>query len=197
MPRRIAFALMLLSLLALTGCASLAPSKPVSIPADLNQLERWHARGRLGVSSAEGGGSGSFEWRQRGDHSDVQIRGPVGIGSVRLQVRGAADHPSVRLETSDGQILESDAAWDELEARLGAPMPAGRLRYWMLGLAAPGEHQWREQNSDGVTTLEQDGWRIDYQNYATDPGARVPTRIRASSGDARVRIVVDRWRLGS
>lgn len=178
------------------GCASVPrPSAP--IPADLRDLDRWQARGRLGVSSGEGGGSGSFIWQQRNDFADVQIRGPVGLGSVRLQVKGDDQNPSVRLETSTGQVLESAAAWSELEARLGAPVPAGRLRYWMLGLAAPGEHRWSEPTSDGETTLEQDGWRIDYQRFSNDAGARVPIRIRATRGGARVRIVIDQWHLGS
>ena len=89
-----------------------------------------------------------------------------------------------------------EAAWDELEARLGAAVPAGQLRYWMLGLAGARRARWIEASEDGVTTLEQSGWRIDYQRFSTDPGARVPVRMRAASGDARVRIVVDRWRLG-
>ena len=76
-------------------------------------------------------------------------------------------------------------------------MPAGNLRYWMLGLAAPGEHRWHEPTADGVVTLEQGGWRIDYQRYSTEPGARVPVKHDARrNGDARVRIVVDRWQLG-
>jgi outer membrane lipoprotein LolB len=66
----------------------------------------------------------------------------------------------------------------------------------MLGLAAPGEHRWHEENSEGVVTLEQGGWRIDYQRYSTEFGPRIPVRMRASNGDARVRIVVDRWQLG-
>jgi outer membrane lipoprotein LolB len=176
---------------ALTAGCAVSPST-VSVPADLRELDRWQARGRLGVSGPESGGSGSFDWQQRGDRSDVQIRGPVGVGSVRLQLRG----DDLTLETSGGQRLEEQAAWNELEARLGAPVPAGSLRYWMLGLAAPGEHRWHEENSEGVVTLEQGGWRIDYQRYSTEPGARVPVKMNASNGASRVRIVVDRWRLG-
>ena len=181
--------------LVLSGCAT-APKKPLAVPADLSTIDRWEARGRLGVSGPESGGSGSFEWHQQGDRTDVQIRGPVGIGSVRLQLRGDAANPSLRLETSDGRKLEAEAAWNELQARLGASVPAGNLRYWMLGLAAPGEHQWHDETSDGIVTLEQGGWRIDYPRYSTEPGARVPIRMRATNGDARVRIVVDQWRLG-
>lgn len=187
----------LLTLLALlAGCTTL-PSRPIApLPADLHDLQRWQARGRLGVSGGDSGGSGSFAWQQRGDRADVQIRGPVGLGSVQLQLRGQGQRPALKLQTADGRALESDAAWHELEARLGAPLPAGKLRYWMLGLAAPGPHRWHEQSPEGVVTLEQDGWRIDYQRYTDDPGARVPVKMRATSGDARVRIVVDQWRLG-
>lgn len=187
---------LLLALVVLTGCANLAQRPVTPLPVDLTRLDRWQANGRIGVSGTQGGGSGSFDWQQRGDRADVQIRGPVGIGSVNLQVQGEAADPQLRLQTSDGGKLESQAAWDELEARLGARVPAGSLRFWMLGIAAPGEHQWHEQDLQGVVTLEQGGWRIDYQRYSDDPGAHVPVRIRASNGDTRVRIVVDRWKLG-
>jgi outer membrane lipoprotein LolB len=183
------------ALLWLAGCAS-PPQRGPAPAIALEQLDHWQARGRIGVSGAGGGGSGSFEWQQRADAASIQIRGPVGIGSVRLHVRGEASNPQLQLETGDGAILESDAAWAALEARLGANLPAGNLRYWLLGLAAPGPHEWRPANDAGEVTLEQQGWRIDYQRYSDDAGARVPTRLRATSGDARVRIVIDRWQLG-
>lgn len=183
------------ALMALAGCVGRAPRIEGPLPANLHGLEHWQAHGRLGISSAAGGGSGSFDWLQRGDQADVQIRGPVGIGSIRLELRGGGPRPRLKMETGDGQVLESDAAWRELEARLGAPVPAGYLRYWMLGVAAPGAHAWVEQQAESAV-LEQSDWRIDYQRFSEDPGVRVPVRIRASSGDARVRIVVDRWRLG-
>ncbi len=178
----------------LAACVSQPSRPPAEVPANLNELQRWQARGRIGVSGVQGGGSGSFEWRQEGDRADVQIRGPVGIGSVRLQVDGDESDPQLRLQTGDGVTLESQAAWDELEARLGAPVPAGHLRFWMLGLAAPGEHAW-DAAAEGQKALDQDGWRIVYQRYSSEAGASVPVRMNASSGATRVRIVVDRWQL--
>ena len=193
MQRHFLFALLLLC----AGCA-VTPKQPAGAPAnvDLAQLDQWQARGRLGVSGPETGGSGSFDWQQRGDRTDLQIRGPVGIGSVRLQLRGDPASPDLELETGDGRKLESTDAWNELESRLGVQVPAGSLRYWILGVAAPGEHVWHEAAPDGSVMLEQGGWRIDYQRYSTEPGARVPVKMSASNGAARVRIVVDRWRLG-
>ncbi|HEY5810474.1 MAG TPA: lipoprotein insertase outer membrane protein LolB [Povalibacter sp.] len=193
-PFRVA---MLATVTLLAACASQPVQPPASpLPSDLSELAQWHARGRIGVTGGQSGGSGSFEWQQSGDRADVQIRGPVGIGSVQLEMQGSAENPDLRLRTADGTTLESQAAWDELEARLGAPVPAGKLRYWMLGVAAPGEHQWHPANVQGVTTLEQSGWRIEYQQYSDDAGAHVPVKMQAASGDARVRIVVDRWQLG-
>ena len=193
MQRHFLFALLLLC----AGCAS-TPRQPTGVPAnvDLAQLDQWQAHGRLGVSGPETGGSGSFDWQQRGDRTDLQIRGPVGVGSVRLQLRGDPASPDLKLETADGRKLESTDAWNELQSRLGAQVPAGSLRYWILGLAAAGEHLWHEAAPDGSVTLEQGGWRIDYQRYSTEPGARVPVKMSASNGAARVRIVVDSWRLG-
>ena len=187
----------MLCLLA-AGCVSTPKTAApgTAIPADLNDLDRWQARGRLGVSGGDGGGSGSFEWKQSGDRADIEIRGPIGIGGVRLEMSGAGADPDLTLETSDGRKLQSDAAWSELQARLGVAVPAGNLRFWILGLAAPGEHRWLPTDDKGVTTLEQGAWRIDYQQYSMEPGAKVPMRMTATSGDARVRIVVDRWQLG-
>ncbi|HEY6644162.1 lipoprotein insertase outer membrane protein LolB [Povalibacter sp.] len=189
-------AVLLVVMTALGACVSQPARPPIEIPANLQELARWQARGRIGVSGADGGGSGSFEWQQDGDRADIQIRGPVGIGSVRLQVQGDEMDPQVKLQTGDGVTLESQAAWDELEARLGAPVPAGHLRFWMLGLAAPGDHAWDSSAAQGEKALEQDGWRIAYQRYSSEAGTPLPVRMNATSGTTRVRIVVDRWQLG-
>jgi outer membrane lipoprotein LolB len=183
--------LALLSILA--GCAG-APPQTSTVPEDLRQLQYWQARGRLGISGAGQGGSGSFAWEQQRDRAEVQIRGPIGIGSVRLQMSGPAASPHLRLETADGQVFEANSAWQELESRLGTPIPAQQLRYWMLGVPAPGEHRWLEERTDQTAVLEQDGWRIEYR-YTDELSGRLPSRIHAVSGNARVRIVIDRWSL--
>lgn len=177
----------------LAGCASAPPRAPAP-PIDPRQLQQWQAHGRIGVSSSAGGGSGSFDWSQRKDVANVQIRGPVGIGSVRLTIQGDDPEHALQLQTGDGVMLESAAAVRELEARLGAPLPAWQFRYWLLGVAAPGAHQWLDAPA-GSAALEQQGWRIDYQGYSDASGAKLPTRLRAMSGETRVRVVIDRWQL--
>jgi outer membrane lipoprotein LolB len=173
----------------LSACATHAPRLDNRAGGvELANIESWHAKGRLGVSSGEKGGSGSFVWDQENDRSTVQLSGPVGVGSVRLSLKGTA----LAIQTADGQKFESQAALDELRNRLGADVPVEKLRYWIVGLAAPGPHRWL--NAD--TELEQDGWHITYQDYLEDSGMRLPTKVVASSGPARVRVLVDHWEVG-
>jgi outer membrane lipoprotein LolB len=172
---------------ALAGCVT-AP-KP-DIPArDPSLLQNWQANGRMAVAGANGGGSGSFTWQQTGSTAVVQLRGPIGIGSLRLLI----DDQALRIDIGDGQILESAAAESELASRLGAVVPAQSLRYWLLGLPAPGEHAWLQTGD--TAALEQNAWRIDYQKYAVSEGVRLPAKFVAVSGPAKVRILIDRWRL--
>jgi outer membrane lipoprotein LolB len=183
-------AAMLLLLFSLTACVSAPPRiEGSSQGIELSKLQSWHANGRIGVSAAQTGGSGSFNWAQQGMQSVVQLSGPVGIGSVQLRLNGDA----VEVATGDGQTYQAQAALDELEARLGAVIPPAKLRYWLMGLAAPGEYRWLDENK---SLLEQDGWHIEYGEFLNQDGVRLPSKITASSGTTRVRILVERWQLG-
>ena len=101
----------------------------------------------------------------------------------------------MHLQLGDGRELHSEAAWAELEARLGAPVPAANLRYWLLGLAAPGAHEWLERDEHSAVLL-QDGWRIEFLEYTVVNGQRTPSRMNATHGPARIRLVIQKWRLG-
>jgi outer membrane lipoprotein LolB len=175
----------LLPLLALAACTTTATRTIAT--RNVEDLSAWQARGRIAVSGVESGGSGSFVWSQHGASTDIQVRGPVGVGSVQVSLQGSV----LRIKTSDGQAFEAADAAAELEARLGASVPTDELRYWMVGRAAPGEHQWTV--GDETATLIQQAWRIDYQRYAITQGVRLPMKLVAASGATKVRIVIDRW----
>jgi outer membrane lipoprotein LolB len=176
--------------LLLTACVAPIPRTQGPERAELATLSQWRATGRMAVAADGSGGSGSFDWQQQGNQTRIQIQGPIGIGGMKLLLDGDV----VQLEAS-GRRLESQAAWAELEARLGAPVPARNLRYWMLGLPAPGPSQWR--SLDPPKTLEQDGWVIVFEKSIEQSGAQLPTRLTATSGTSRVRLVIDRWMLGA
>ena len=175
----------------LTACVS-APPRIEGADATMqsSNLQQWLATGRIGVAAAQTGGSGSFRWQQHDERSDVQLAGPAGIGSVELRLQGDA----LEVATASGETYQAQAALDELQARLGAAVPPGKLRYWLLGLAAPGPYRWLD---DSNTVLEQDGWQIQYGEFLTQNSLRLPAKITATSGSTRVRIVIERWRVGA
>ena len=73
------------------------------------------------------------------------------------------------------------------------------LADWVRGARAPELATARiEYGTDGLPRrVEQDGWTIDYRWAAdattTEVGRALPSRIDASRGDARVKLLVDQW----
>lgn len=162
----------------------------VSNTRTADALHSWQARGRIGINAAQQSGSGGFTWAQQAALSEVQLRGPVGIGAFSLSLDGSA----LTIRGSDGTQYDADAALHELQLRLGTPLPVASLRYWLLGLAAPGEPRWLD---DQHNQLEQDGWQVTYEAWATRGELRLPVRLSLTRADARIRIVVQSWNLDS
>lgn len=179
-----------LAALTLAGCA-VAPRAPESgaIP-DPGSLRQWTASGRMAIAAGTDGGSGSFTWMQDDAETRLDLRGPLGTGAVRLVVTPG----SLSLADGAGQTLDAEAARAELRSRLGADLPWNQLRYWMLGLADPGEAAIvREADSTPWRVIEQSGWRLAYQSFATVQGVNLPERFSAERESVRVRVIVDVW----
>jgi outer membrane lipoprotein LolB len=192
MYRRLALSLRIVPVLAtllIAACAT--PATRVAGaggPIDPRNLESWQAAGRIGVVADGRGGSGAFDWRQSGDRSEIHVNGPVGIGAIEV----ALDGDGIEVATSDGRHYADAAARRELEARLGTAVPAHSLRYWLVGLPAPGPYQWTE-SEHGEPVLEQSGWRIEYSAFADAGGGRLPAKLTATAGRARIKLLVERW----
>ena len=184
----------LVAALALSGCAA-PPRLPEGGAApDPATLQHWNATGRMAVKADHEGGSGAFVWSQLGATSQLDLRGPLGAGAFRLTVGPG----TISLADGAGRVLDAEAARAELQARLGADLPWDHLRYWMLGLAAPGEGA---SLSDATTAplrvIEQSGWRLAYETFGAVQGVNLPMRFSAERGDVRVRVIVDAWSLAS
>lgn len=178
-----------LAVLALAGCAT-APRAPQGELADPSALRDWTATGRMAIAAGEDGGNGSFSWTQRDATTRLELRGPLGAGGVQLMVGPG----SMSLTDAGGRQLDAEAARAELTTRLGADLPWQYLRYWMLGLAAPGEAATVEAGSAAPwRVIEQSGWRLTYDSFVRVHGVELPQRFSAQRGTLRVRVFVDDW----
>ncbi|HSQ69429.1 MAG TPA: lipoprotein insertase outer membrane protein LolB [Steroidobacteraceae bacterium] len=176
----------------LAGCASAPPSQAPP-PPDPDSLTEWTATGRLAVAAGEQGGSGSFVWSQAGESATLHLRGPLGAGGLVIETDGRV----LRLAEGNGRIVDSESARQELRRRLGADLPLANLRYWMLGVPAPGsEARVLLGQRPPLRVIEQSGWTVGIDAFRSVAGFSLPVRLTATAEQARIKVVVSQWDLG-
>lgn len=194
LPRLVGpFAVLLIA--ALAGCKTLPPAPPESAPWDVRKAalqarDNFDLKGRIGVAVAQEGFNAKLRWQQRGKQSELALDGPLGVGGVRITSNG----DSLKVLNSRGEQLDSVAAKQEIESKLGFDPPLASLRYWVLGVpdpAMPAEEIL--DDSKRLATLKQDGWQIDYTAYADVRGQSLPSKATLTREGVRVRLFVDNW----
>ena len=194
---------------ALPGCASLSnhgdharlrsePPSPAERTPRRDLIPGWRAIGKLAVRTGGERRGASFDWRQSHDRFRLRLGGPLGAGV--LQVTGGPD--GVVLTTAAGERRSARTAEALLADELGRGLPASFLRYWITARAHPGvpAREWTLDESGRLLTLEQHGWRIEYEyrGKALPPGAAegsLPHRIELRGEGFEGRLVVREWRL--
>jgi outer membrane lipoprotein LolB len=156
----------------------------------LQSAERWRFEGRFAISGVESGGSGGIRWTQKDARSDVAVFGPLGAGGFEIALEG----DELRVKTSRGEALDGEAARRLIEDRLGAALPLDAMRYWLLGIAAPGSEA-NETLGDNqrLAALTQQGWDVRFAEYQTVAGDLLPARVDAVHAGVKVKLRISRW----
>lgn len=182
---------------ALAGCQTVplpaAPAVAWSVrrPA-LQTLSRFGLNGRVAVAVGKQGFNAGLRWSQTGTMTHLSLTGPLGAGGVEV----TADGGNLSVVTSSGKHLGADEARRELEDKLGFEPPLASLRYWVLGVPDPARPASVQVDSQQrLTSLTQDGWRIDYGSYMPVGAEWLPRLMTLQREGVRVRMVVDGWRL--
>lgn len=182
----------------LTSCAAPRLRPDSDRMSALEQRERvvsagmdWSLHGRMAISGPEDSGSGTLDWHQQGPIFRFALSAPVSGKTWTLS--GDADH--AQLTGLRAQPVQGESASDLLVHELGWKVPVGELAYWVRGIRAPGRAEvvFRE---DGLPAqFHQNGWTIEFRDYASDEEPPLPRKIFASNGDYKVRLVIQRWEL--
>jgi len=183
---------LLVAVVLVAGCAA-TPRAPVVPGAvvDPERLTEWTATGRLAIAADGQGGSGTFVWQQRAAATELTLRGPLGSGALRI----LRDGESLSVSDGEGRSLDAAQAREQIRARLGTDLPLDQLRFWMLGLAAPGiPAEVSDRREVPVRVIDQSGWRVSYEQFIAAQGWSLPARMTAASGAVRIRVVVNEWR---
>lgn len=175
---------------------------PIAGTPEMHQAQReamladkaqWSLQGRVAVSNGRDGGSGRIDWRQDGTHYDVALSAPVTRQSWRL----SGDDAGAQLEGLEGGTRIGPGAAELLREATRWEIPVAALSSWARGLRADPRHGPATVHyaADGrLGRIEQAGWIIEYSGWQADAtGVELPNRLNASKGEAKVRLIVDRW----
>ncbi|HEY7378071.1 MAG TPA: lipoprotein insertase outer membrane protein LolB [Steroidobacteraceae bacterium] len=181
----------------LTACASVPtttapPGDWPSIRTSRQALTHWQLSGRAAVATESQGWSAGVSWKQADQVSDLNVQGALGVGGVHVR----ADGESLDVETSKGEKVSGEDATSALERTLGVALPIASLRYWLLGVPAPGSDAQEDVDPQGrLASLKQNGWSMTYDRYALQGNDWLPRRVRLERGPVRVKVLVDHWSL--
>jgi outer membrane lipoprotein LolB len=192
------------AMLLFAGCATQRVRRPESaLTAQAQQqvlaaIAGFSLDGRVAVAAGGQGFNATVSWRQVADAARVKLSGPLGAGSLELAVQPG----SLQVTTSRGEVLRDDSAAAALTQQLGFVPPLDSLRYWILGLPAPGDspEEFTRDVAGLPLLLRQQQWQIQYDRFTpvrTGAGvAQLPARLTATRAGLRLRVVVDRWKIG-
>lgn len=176
--------------LLLCGCVGMAP-RPVATQAPtqaaIEDLRQFTMQARVAATAS--GAKANLLWRQRGETFDARLSGPFGAGAVAIS--GDAREVEVR----HGQERYVTAQPERLlHERLGWSLPVASLRWWVLGLPAPGLRAQVQADAAGrPATLDQNGWHLEYGEYQSVGSLSLPRRFSLQSAETGFRVVVDSW----
>ena len=173
--------------LLLGGCASV-PSGPPTVEAPV-VASRWTLQGRIGVLSDDQNLSGQIRWQHREDRDELLMTSPLGQGVARIVRNGEG----VTLEMPNQPTRHARDADTLTREALGYVLPVTGLTWWVQALPDPGRAFEATRDASGrLAQLKQDGWTIDYLQYASDMPAR-PRKLTVAREGLEIRLVADSW----
>lgn len=187
-----------LLLLLLSACASMSNRAPVSDTEmawqerqyRLAALSDWTLAGRLAILNDHEAWHVSINWEQQQQNYSILLSAPLGQGSLKL----SGNASNVTLLTDEGESVSSSDPGELLYRQFGWKVPVKALRYWVLGVPAPGATRDEKLDEYGrLVKLKQDGWEINFLDYEPRMGVELPGRVFVNNNKAKVKLVISDW----
>ena len=162
-------------------------------------LTQWQLNGKLAMQNGHDGGQAEVFWQQRDEQTyDIKLVAPFGAGTTIV----TGTPGQVMLATSSGERVTADNIEQLLAQIPDWKLPVTGLRFWVLGIASPLSTptylRWHEQG--GVAVMEQDGWRIELENYAQSGDYLLPRKLfmrrvekKNPQDEVELKLVIRQW----
>jgi outer membrane lipoprotein LolB len=154
------------------------------------QIKDFSLQGRIGVQTEGRGFSGGLHWQHRASNDDIALYSPLGsqVASIKKSIE------QITLQDANGNSISASDAETLTQSALGWQLPLSGLAHWSLGRPTDSPIQNSTWDDKGLlTTLNQDGWKIEYQNYAMQNGYLLPSKIILKSDKVNLKLLVESW----
>jgi outer membrane lipoprotein LolB len=156
----------------------------------LASIEQFSMQGRIGVQTNGKGFSGSLQWQHNSTEDDIDLYSP--LGSQVASIKKTPDQ--VTLKDSAGKSFSAADAETLTQETLGWKLPLTGLVDWSIGRPTQSPIQNSTWNEQGLLThLEQDGWKIEYDNYEQQGAYMLPGKILLKSDKLNLKLLVEKW----
>lgn len=192
--------LVFICLFYLGACAIKPPLKPsIDTTAhaihlkQIAHITQFHLQGRLAVNADGKGYSGSMIWQHLTDADTIDVLSPLGSKIAHIE----KTHAQVTLTNAKGEQIRAEDAESLTEKTLGWRLPLIGLNDWALGRPTQAPISAQTWDDTGkLTTLVQQGWKIEYLAYQDHMGMSLPQKISLRRDNILLKLVVEQWTTG-
>jgi outer membrane lipoprotein LolB len=154
----------------------------------LQQVQNFTLQGRLAETGLVSFG-GDLSWMQTGRSFEARFYGPLGVGAVSISGMPGA----MQVRTKDG-TYETDDPAAFMQQQFGWSVPVDGLRYWVLGLPAPGKLDALQLDANGrIQSLQQNGFTLEYTQYQPVGALELPSRFAIHDAQRGFKVFIDQW----
>ncbi|MEL0660729.1 lipoprotein insertase outer membrane protein LolB [Psychromonas arctica] len=197
--------LLLLSIIALSGCSQFA-SDIEDVPLSTNltweqqqqklqQLDHWTLTGKLAIFLENDRQTANIYWKQQGDNYSIQLT--TFIGTRILQVTKNAQ--GVEIINNDDEVFTGQDA-NTLIKQLspGLDLPISALQQWIKSNPANASYQLNDQQQvNDILGLDASHnlWEVSFQQYQNFSGIALPKRVDLKRDNIRLKIAINQWKV--
>jgi outer membrane lipoprotein LolB len=183
----------------LPGCAlfrteTVRPPVLAEAKQSLYALKAWRMEGRIGVQTSEDAWQANLFWDHDAAQDRLRVSGPLSQGMVSIIVQ----KDLIYINEGNGVTELSRNPDAKLRERLGFAVPLSSLRYWMLGIPAPGlPYDPIREGDDSPSGFRQSGWAIRVERFINVGSRTLPQKMLVEGSGVRLKIVTDNWEIGA
>jgi outer membrane lipoprotein LolB len=189
-------AIVLLSVLLLSACTSIAPpaetnSNWTKLRSSLQALDTWEMRGRVDVRYNDESNTPRIRWSQQLLEYNIRLWGTLNAGNTLITGK-----PGLVTLEQGNDVVTASSAEDLILQQLGYELPVSYLEFWVKGIPSPAsrfELEFNELNQ--LQRLRQDGWTVTYPDIRQYGELTLPRRVEVTrpQNDIRLRFIGLSW----